>query len=80
MKYRYLNPRTRKCAETPDYDSAMIEQLLEDKENDVVLATSFYSMAFKVFKYHFANYAGDWEGNELIAECPISTLKYLLTF
>lgn len=79
MKYKYLNPRTRKCAETAYFNSDMIESLLEDKENDVVLVTSFYSMASKVFKYHFANYAGDWEGEELIAECPTTTLNYILT-
>jgi len=79
MSYKYLNPRTRKHAETKDYNSAVIEQLLEDKENDIVLVTSIYSMTFKVFNYHFEEYAGDWEGDELIAECPISTLKNYLT-
>lgn len=79
MKYKYLNPRTGKYAETAYFNSDMIEQLLENKENDVVLATSFYSKTFKVFKYHFAGYAGDWEGAECITECPVSTLKYLLT-
>jgi hypothetical protein len=36
-------------------------------------------MTFKIFRYHFEEYAGDWEGDELIAECPISTLKNYLT-
>jgi hypothetical protein len=53
--------------------------LLEDKENDIVFVTSFYSMTFKVFNYHFEEYAGDWEGPELIVECPITTLKNYLT-
>lgn len=78
MSYKYLNPRTGKCARTKDYNPAVIEQLLEDKENDVILATSSYSKTFKVFKWHFAGYAGDWEGDELISECPISTLKGIL--
>ena len=79
MSYKYLNPRTRKHAETEDYNSDVIELLLEDKENDIVLITSSYSMTFKVFNYHFEGYAGDWEGPELIAECPITTLKNYLT-
>jgi hypothetical protein len=79
MNYKYLNPRTRKHAETEDYNSAVIEQLLEDKENDIVLITSSYSMTFKIFRHHFEGYAGDWEGDELISECPISTLKNYLT-
>ena len=79
MSYKYLNPRTRKHAETKDYNSAVIELLLEDKENDIVLVTSSYSMTFKVYKYHFEEYAGDWEGPELTVECPISTLKNYLT-
>lgn len=78
MSYKYLNPRTRKHAETKDYNPAVIEQLLEDKKNDIVLATSTYSMSFKIFRYHFEDYAGDWEGDESIAECPISTLKNYL--
>ena len=79
MSYKYLNPRTRKHAETKDYNSAVIEQLLEDRENDIVLVTSFYSMTFKMYKYHFEGYAGDWEGPELIVECAITTLKNYLT-
>ena len=79
MSYKYLNPRTRKHAETKDYNSAVIKQLLEDKENDIVLVTSSYSMTFKMYKYHFEEYAGDWEGVELIAECAITTLKNYLT-
>ena len=79
MSYKYLNPRTRKHAETKDYNPVVIEQLLEDKENDIVLVTSFYSMTFKVFRYHFEGYAGDWEGAENIAECAITTLKNYLT-
>jgi hypothetical protein len=79
MSYKYLNPRTRKHAETKDYNSVVIEQLFEDKENDIVLVTSSYSMTFKVFNYHFEGYAGDWEGPELIAECAITTLKNYLT-
>ena len=43
MSHKYLNPRTRKHAETKDYHSAVIELLLEDKENDIVLVTSSYS-------------------------------------
>ena len=78
MSYKYLNPRTRKHAETKDYNSAVIELLLEDKENDIVLVTSFYSMTFKMFRYHFEGYAGDWEGPELMVECPITTLKNYL--
>ena len=79
MGYKYLNPRTRKHAETKDYNSAVIKQLLENKENDIVLVTSTYSMTFKMFRYHFEGYAGDWEGPELIEECPITTLKNYLT-
>jgi hypothetical protein len=79
MSYKYLNPRTRKHAETKDYNSNVIELLLEDKENDIVFVTSSYSMTFKIFRYHFEGYAGDWEGDELISECPISTLKNYLT-
>ena len=79
MCYKYLNPRTRKHAETKDYNSAVIEQLLEDKENDIVLVPSTYSMTFKMFRYHFEGYAGDWEGPELIVECAITTLKNYLT-
>ena len=79
MSYKYLNPRTRKHAGTKDYNAAVIELLLEDKENDIVLVTSFYSMTFKMFRYHFEGYAGDWEGPELIVECPITTLKNYLT-
>ena len=79
MNYKYLNPRTRKHAETEDYNSDVIELLLEDKENDIVLVTSSYSMTFKIFRYHFEDYAGDWEGPELIAEYAITTLKNYLT-
>jgi hypothetical protein len=79
MSYKYLNPRTRKHAETKDYSSDEIKLLLEDKENDIVFVTSSYSMTFKIFRYHFEGYAGDWEGPELIVECPITTLKNYLT-
>ena len=79
MSYKYLNPRTRKHAETEDYNSDVIELLLEDKENDIVLITSSYSMTFKVYNYHFEEYAGDWEGPDLIVECDITTLKNYLT-
>ena len=77
--YKYLNPKTKKSAETPDYYERAIELLLVDKENDIILVTSSYSMTFKMYKWHFEEYAGDWEGPELIAECPISTLKNYLS-
>ena len=79
MSYKYLNPRTRKHAETPDYYGRAIELLLDDKESDIILVTSSYSLTFKMYKWHFEEYAGDWEGPELIAECPISTLKNYLS-
>ena len=77
--YKYLNPKTKKHAETPDYYKRAIELLLDNKENDIILVTSSYSMTFKMYKWHFEEYAGDWEGPELIAECPISTLKNYLS-
>ena len=77
--YKYLNPKTKKAAETPDWNERAIELLLADKENDVVLVTSSYSMTFKMYKWHFEEYAGDWEGVELVAECPISSLKCYLS-
>ena len=77
--YKYLNPKTKKHAETHDYYESAIELLFDDKENDIILVTSSYSMTFKMYKWHFEEYAGDWEGPELIAECPISTLKNYLS-
>ena len=77
--YKYLNLKTKKHAETPDYCERAIELLLADKENDIILVTSSYSMTFKMYKWHFEEYAGDWEGPELIVECPISTLKNYLS-
>ena len=77
--YKYLNPRTRKFAKADGYNETVIENLFDDKENDIILVTSSYSMTFKMYKWHFEEYAGDWEGPELIVECPISTLKNYLT-
>jgi hypothetical protein len=79
MSYKYLNPRTRKHAETSDWCERAIELLLADKEKDIILVTSSYSMTFKMCKWHFEEYARDWEGPELIAECPISILKNYLS-
>ena len=77
--YKYLNPKTKKFAETSDWYERAIELLLADKENDIILVTSSYSMTFKMYKWHFEEYAGDWEGPELIAECSISILKNCLS-
>ena len=77
--YKYLNPRTRKFAKADSYNETVIENLFDDRDNDIILATSIHSMTFKMPFVHFEEYAGDWEGPELIVECPISTLKNYLS-
>lgn len=71
MFYYYYNPRTKKGKLVKDFSEKVEISLLEDKENDILIAISGYSNAIKVFKYHFESFAGDYEGSECIAEMPL---------
>ena len=73
--YRYINLRTRKWGSSESFCPEIVEELLEDKELDIVLCTSKVSDTFKIIKWHFEEYAGDWEGWDTIVELPISLLK-----
>ena len=72
MFYYYYNPRTKKGKLVKDFSEEVETSLLEDKENDILIAISGYSNTIKVYKYHFERYAGDYDDcPECIAEMPL---------
>lgn len=58
--YVYYNPRTNRRAICEDINHKIEDQLLEDKENDILIVYSSFSKTIKVFKWHFHQYAGDY--------------------
>ena len=73
--YRYFNLRTKASAQTTDYNEKVIEDLMKDEAEDIILVTSSYSQTLKIYKWHCADYAGDWEGPEKVGECDITVVR-----
>lgn len=72
--YTYFNPFTDTVARVSDHDSRVIDHLLEDKENQFLLVYSSFSCSLKIQKWHFPEYAGDYEGVETINEVSLPTM------